>query len=224
LPHGERDGIGDQTNIRNGVISRPVKHVPVGTEPYGLAVTPNGHKLYVSNARSNWLSVIDTQTDVVIKTIENVGIEPRGLAISNDGDDDDGDETVYVAQFLSLPIAGKVDGEDDSKRAFVTRVSTATDSVEGTIEVNPLQTLPIWNMKSGIADRSSEVFTFGTFFPDLKMTFGLRQSFKAFSIFLVNALPHSFPAFPGNWRAIFGVAWVRPVPCAQFLQFRCPAV
>ena len=33
----------------------------------------------VSNARSNSLSVIDTQTDQVIATIENVGFEPRGL-------------------------------------------------------------------------------------------------------------------------------------------------
>jgi YVTN family beta-propeller protein len=114
------------------------KHIKVGTEPYGLALTPNGRKLYVSNARSNSVSVIDTKTDKVIKTIKNVGFEPRGLAISNNGNDDDEDETVYVTQFLSLPIQGKFDGEDDSKSAFVTRVSTATDAVEGKIEVKPI--------------------------------------------------------------------------------------
>jgi YVTN family beta-propeller protein len=127
-----------KTDIRNGAISRPVKHIVVGTEPYGLALTPNGRKLYVSNARSNTLSVIDTATDQVVKTIDSVGPEPRGLAISNDGDDDDADETVYVTQFLSLPTLGKVDGQDDAKRGFVTRVSSATDTVDGTIAINPI--------------------------------------------------------------------------------------
>ncbi len=47
-------------NIRNGVISRPSKHIVVGTQPYGLALTPNGKKLYVSNSRSDSVSVIDT--------------------------------------------------------------------------------------------------------------------------------------------------------------------
>jgi len=127
------------TNIRNGVVFRPSKHIRVGVEPYGLALTPNGKKLYVSNARSNSLSVIDTQTDQVIATIENVGFEPRGLAISNDGDDDDNDESVYVTQFLSLPSSTfQVDGRDDSKIGVVTRVSTATDSVVGTVRLNPL--------------------------------------------------------------------------------------
>ena len=54
--------------------------------------------------------MIDTATNAVIKTIDNVGFEPRGLAITNDGDGDDTDETVYVTQFLSLLVPGKVDG------------------------------------------------------------------------------------------------------------------
>lgn len=125
-------------NLANGAISRTLKHIVVGTEPYAVVLTPNATKLYVANARSHSLSVIDTQTDQVIRTISNVGVEPRGLAISNDGDADDLDETVYVTQFLALPIAGKVDGQDDAKRAFVTRVSTATDAVVGETAVNPL--------------------------------------------------------------------------------------
>jgi YVTN family beta-propeller protein len=127
-----------RTNIANGVISRPTLHIPVGTEPYGLALTPNGKKLYVSNARSNNISVIDTATDTVIKTIANVGFEPRGLAISNDGDADDNDETLYVTQFLSLPIAGKVDGQDDAKAGHVTVISTATDTVIADATLNPI--------------------------------------------------------------------------------------
>lgn len=124
--------------MQNGIISRPSKHIAVGVEPYGLALTPNGKKLYVTNARSNSVSVIDTATDSVSKTISGVGIEPRGLAITNDGDTDDNDETVYVTQFLSLPISGKVDGQDDAKAGKVTVLSTATDAVTGVVTINPI--------------------------------------------------------------------------------------
>jgi YVTN family beta-propeller protein len=126
------------TNIANGVIQQPTLHIPVGTEPYGLALTPNGKKLYVTNARSNTVSVIDTATDTVVTTILKVGFEPRGLAITNDGDDDDNDETVYVTQFLSLPVAGKVDGEDDAKAGHVTVISTATNTVAADVTLNPI--------------------------------------------------------------------------------------
>ena len=143
------------------------KHITVGTEPYGLALTPNGRKLYVTNARSNSVSVIDTRSDRVIKTITNVGFEPRGIAITNSGrhcreddrddrDDDDRDdhhddkrgygnhddcdayERVYVTQFLSLPIAGKIDGADDAKAGHVTVISSATDEVVSDVTLNPI--------------------------------------------------------------------------------------
>jgi YVTN family beta-propeller protein len=114
------------------------KHIPVGVEPYSMVLTPNATRLYVANARSNSISVIDTQTEEVIHTVQNVGIEPRGLAITNDGDDDDSDETLYVTQFLSLPISGKIDGADDAKAGHVTLISTATNAVIGQVILNPI--------------------------------------------------------------------------------------
>ena len=83
-----------------------VATIPVGTEPYGLALTPSATKLYVANARSNSVSVIDTTGLRVLKTIANVGFEPRGIAITNGGAGDDSIETVFVTQFLALPGAG----------------------------------------------------------------------------------------------------------------------
>jgi YVTN family beta-propeller protein len=126
-------------NLLNGSV-RLIRHIPVGTEPYGVALTPNGRKLYVSNARSNNVSVIDTATDAVIKTIANVGVEPRGIAISNNGDGDDNDETVYVTQFLAAmsPDLNLTVGSDDAKLGQVTVISTATDSVVGTVTLNPV--------------------------------------------------------------------------------------
>jgi YVTN family beta-propeller protein len=126
-----------RTNLANGQVWDPT-YIKVGTEPYALALTPNGTKLYVANSRSNTLSVIDTATDKVIKTISGVGFEPRGLGITNDGDQWDNDETVYVTQFLSLPIAGKIDGADDAKAGHVTLVSTADGSVWGDVTINPI--------------------------------------------------------------------------------------
>lgn len=111
--------------------------IPVGTEPYGLALTPTGRKLYVTNARSNSVSVIDTATYQVIRTIANVGFEPRGIAITNSGSDDT-QETVYVTQFLALPVPGKTDGADDAKAGHVTVISAATDAVIGEVILNPL--------------------------------------------------------------------------------------
>ena len=125
---------------RGGRLSmRYQSEIPAGTEPYGVALTPNGRKLYVTNARSNNVTVIDTATNRVVKTIEGVGLEPRGIAITNDGDADDDDETVYVTQFLALPVNGKLDGEDDSKSGLVTILDTKTDTVVTTAELKPLR-------------------------------------------------------------------------------------
>ena len=110
----------------------------MGTEPYGLALTPAGRKLHVTNARSNSVSVIDTAANYVVTTINNVDPEPRGVAITNSGTGDDTQETVFVTQFLSLPIDGKVDGADDAKAGHVTAISAATDTVTGDIVINPL--------------------------------------------------------------------------------------
>ena len=110
------------TRSPKGRLKKPKLHIPVGTEPYGIAVTPNGTRVFVANARSNTVSVIDTATDTVISTITTVGLEPRGLAITNDGDTDDTDEDIYVTQFLARPVAGKVDGFDDAKAGHVTRI------------------------------------------------------------------------------------------------------
>jgi YVTN family beta-propeller protein len=43
--------------------------VPVGTSPSGIAVTPDGAHVYVSNQGSNTVSVIDTASDTVVATV-----------------------------------------------------------------------------------------------------------------------------------------------------------
>jgi YVTN family beta-propeller protein len=113
---------------------RPLATLKVGVEPYGMAFTPNGKKLYVANARSNTVSVIDPVALTVTETISGVGLEPRGVAITNDGDDQDDDEKVYVTQFLGQDRAGVFTGSiligaDDYKEGRVAVLSTADNKL-----------------------------------------------------------------------------------------------
>ena len=50
----------------------------VGYSPKGVAVNPNGTKVYVANWNSNTVSVIDTATNTVTETV-NVGYGPTAF-------------------------------------------------------------------------------------------------------------------------------------------------
>jgi YVTN family beta-propeller protein len=62
------------------VTRRFTTSIPVGQRPWNMAVTPDGHKLYVANGRSGTASVIDTHTDKRIADVP-VGELPWGVAI-----------------------------------------------------------------------------------------------------------------------------------------------
>ncbi len=124
-------------NIAGGAVGGVSKNILVGTEPWGLCLSPNGAKLFVMNSRSATVSVINTTTDVVEATIP-VSAEPRGCAVTNDGDADDSDEALYVTHFISFLIAGKVDGADDAKAGRITLVNTGTNAVVTTTAINPI--------------------------------------------------------------------------------------
>src|SRR5215468_1913818 len=85
--------------------------------PYGVAVNPDGNRVYVTNAsagpgNSN-LSVIDTATKMVIAKIP-VGRQPLGVAVTRDG------RRVYVA---------------NANSGSVSVIDTATNAVAATIPV-----------------------------------------------------------------------------------------
>jgi len=56
--------------------------IPVGTNPYGVAVSPDGSTAYVTNASNNNVSVIATATNTVTATIP-VGTSPEGIAAAD---------------------------------------------------------------------------------------------------------------------------------------------
>ncbi|MDY9927291.1 PKD domain-containing protein, partial [Methanosarcina sp.] len=60
------------------------KTVDVGSAPRGVAVSPDGSKVYVANSGNSAISVINTATDTVTKTVD-VGSAPYGVSVTPDG-------------------------------------------------------------------------------------------------------------------------------------------
>ncbi len=58
--------------------------INVGEDPRGVAMSPDGTRLYVVNKEDDTLSVIRTSTNTVLATID-VGDSPNEVAISPDG-------------------------------------------------------------------------------------------------------------------------------------------
>ena len=93
--------------------------IPVGTDPFGVGVSPDGSRVYVANGQpSNSVSVIDTNPsspsfNTVIVTVA-VGRDAEGLAVSPDG------TRVYVA---------------NSEASSVSVINTASNSVIATVPI-----------------------------------------------------------------------------------------
>jgi YVTN family beta-propeller protein len=130
----------DTVSVVDATKSPPVviKTIAVGTEPWGMAITPNGKKLYVANARSNNVSVIDLASLTVIKTVDGVGLEPRGVTITDNGDANDADEKVYVTQFFGVDRPGVTIGADDYKEGRVAVINVSDDKVRKLAVLNPM--------------------------------------------------------------------------------------
>jgi len=97
--------------------------VPVGTEPFGAAVNPDGTKVYVTNTKygeRGTVSVIDTATNKVTAIVD-VGYKysPCGIAVTPDG------KKLYVA-------------DRDIKGVSVIDTSTNTVTATVPVGVNPL--------------------------------------------------------------------------------------
>ena len=90
--------------------------VTVGTQPIGVAITPNGAYAYVANNASNTVSVIDTSTNAVTATV-TVGTSPPGVAITPNG------SYAYVTNESS----GTVSVIDTSTNAVTATVTVGTD-------------------------------------------------------------------------------------------------
>jgi YVTN family beta-propeller protein len=88
--------------------------VSVGYEPRCVAITPDDKKVYVTNAVSGTVSVIDAAQRAVVKTIA-VGTEPTGCALTLDG------AKLYVAN-LSSDSVSVIDTGSDAVTKTITGV------------------------------------------------------------------------------------------------------
>ncbi len=128
------------TNQASGTVSvidlvtnQKTQDIQVGIEPYGVALTPDGSRAYVTNSASNTVSVIDTATNAVVATINIPGVQPRGIAITNNNAGT-GQQFVYVTQFLSQPTASGEVNLDQGSEGKVFVLSTTDDAqIQGVI-------------------------------------------------------------------------------------------
>ena len=79
----------------------------MGTEPRGCALTPNGQLLYVANHTEGTVSIVDTASRDAVGTVTlpvlsgSSTANPTAIAITNNGNANDGDETVFVTQIFA---------------------------------------------------------------------------------------------------------------------------
>ena len=79
-----------------------VNTIDVGVGPFGVAVTPNGGYVYVTNLNDNTVSVIQTSdkpSEISVVATIAVGDAPEGVAVDHNG------KYVYVANRSSGTVS-----------------------------------------------------------------------------------------------------------------------
>jgi YVTN family beta-propeller protein len=144
--------------------------VKVGSEPTGIALSPTGRKAYVANWVDGTLAVIDTQTMTVTKTVDlnaalvGTGLlgtvaarpalaHPRSVAVTNNGDANDDDETILVTEYFAQRVeAEQANGSnaDTSKNGVVYKIG-AGDLAVSTIKLKSLADIGFKDATGGTA-------------------------------------------------------------------------
>jgi DNA-binding beta-propeller fold protein YncE len=106
-------------------VSDPIE---VGSEPTGLALSPTGARLFVAEWAEGRVSVIDTAQMAIVDSIDTPR-NPRALAVTNSGDEDESDERLIVPEFFG----DRVDGGETSNtgRTGLVRTYSLADLSEG---------------------------------------------------------------------------------------------
>jgi len=83
LAYVANSGSNDVSVVSTGT-KTVVATIPVGRNPFGAAVSPDGRTVYITNKDDASVSVIDVYSNTVTTTI-SVGVGPQGIAASPDG-------------------------------------------------------------------------------------------------------------------------------------------
>lgn len=142
----------DQKLVKvSGLKSTPVVagSVAVGSEPTGLALTPGGSRAWVANWVDGTLTGVDTKTMEAKSTVDlNAALvasklvgdvkprpalaHPRSVAITNNGDANEDDESIYVTEYFAQRVEAEADdgtNADVAKNAVVYKVKLSDKSV-----------------------------------------------------------------------------------------------
>jgi YVTN family beta-propeller protein len=145
----------NDVSVINMATNTVIATIPVGANPEGVSVSPDGSSVYITNESSNDVSVINTATNIVTAIIP-VGYGPFGAAVSTNN------SQVYVANsdsynvsvintatntvVATIPVDSRpwgVSVSPDGKSVYVTNrasntvsvINTATNMVVATIQV-----------------------------------------------------------------------------------------
>jgi YVTN family beta-propeller protein len=132
----------------------------VGSEPSGIAISPTGQRLYVANWSEGTVSVLDAADLSLKRTIDLNGAlatsgllgasiatrpglaHPVGIAVTNDGDGDDTDESIYVSEFFSQARTTTLSDDrafDQNRQGVIYRIDAATENVAQLITLSPVK-------------------------------------------------------------------------------------
>ncbi|MBV9949954.1 MAG: hypothetical protein JOZ69_24135, partial [Myxococcales bacterium] len=135
-----------------GLQSTPVKagEAAVGSEPTGMAMTPLGSTIYVANWVDGTVMAVKTDTMTVSATIDlNAALaaspyvgsgatdrpalaHPRAVAMTNNGDTVEDDETLYVTEFYAqqkTPLLGDASNADTNRVGIVYKYPLSSKNV-----------------------------------------------------------------------------------------------
>jgi len=126
-------GGGSLTVIRDG----RTNDIEVGAEPGGLALSPTGRLAFVTLSSDAALAIVDLERDEMVGRVP-LGPVPWAVAVTDDGDAEDLDETVVISHRIARLRSGGVEGTDDGKEGWLTTalaadlIASATASGGGT--------------------------------------------------------------------------------------------
>jgi YVTN family beta-propeller protein len=128
--------------------------IPVGTNPSGVAITPDGKYAYVTNVSSNNVSVIDTTTNMAAAATIPVGTNPVFVGIIPPSA-----SALLVSPATDIATSG-VQGQLSSPASFNYQLSSTNSSVRYSI--------------SGIPSWLNASFTTGTVPPTVTDIFSVN--------------------------------------------------
>jgi mono/diheme cytochrome c family protein len=156
--------------ISLGDVPAVVGSVAVGSEPTGVALTPGGTKAWVANWVDGTIVGVDTEKMAAGKPVDlNAALvgtkllgdvsprpalaHPRSIALTNNGDQNEDDESIYVTEYYAQRIeeeAANGANADVAKAGIVYKVKLSDKSVS-TIRLAPIADMGFKDSNGGQA-------------------------------------------------------------------------